>query len=178
MRDAWSRYLGVDVSEKFDHEEINQAVMKSPTLLVPESFVAELGDLVSYLVDAIQPHLGKTCPTVLTDWPQIMTSSTVQSSENNTIAVRSEIFVGGIELADGFPFLIEPQKQRQGFEGQQQSRNLSGKPIVQIDEQYLLALEHGLPDGAGMAMGFDRLVMLLLGQGNIRQVLPFAWDEL
>lgn len=178
VKQAWSRYLGmdgIDGKEGFDFEEIRTAAQQAAHLAVPESFLADFGDLVSYLVDAVSVHLGKTRPTILTDWPQWMTSST---GSVGSIAERSEIFVGGLELADGFPFLTDAQQQRISFAEQQQRRRQSGKPEVVLDERYVLALEQGMPPGAGMAMGFDRLVMLLSGQSQLRQVLPFSWDEL
>ncbi len=94
------------------------------------------------------------------------------------LAERSELYIAGIEIADGFPSLRDPALQRETFARESAKRRAAGKETVDLDERYLVALAEGLPPGAGMALGVDRLVMVLTGARVIRDVLPFAWDEL
>ncbi|MCZ6748835.1 MAG: EF-P lysine aminoacylase GenX, partial [SAR324 cluster bacterium] len=90
---------------------------------------------------------------------------------------RMELLVAGIELANGFAELTDPAEQRRRFERDLAKRRARGLPVPPLDERFLGALAEGMPPAAGMALGFDRLVMLLAGAGSIAEVLPFAWDE-
>jgi lysyl-tRNA synthetase class 2 len=95
-----------------------------------------------------------------------------------TVADRFEIYVDGVELSNGFGELIDPVEQRARFERDQRERSRLEKPVYPLDERFLAALEEGLPPCAGNALGFDRLVMLVLGVPDIRDVVPFAHDRL
>ena len=93
------------------------------------------------------------------------------------LAERSELFIAGMEIADGFPSLVDAALQRALFERELARRREEGKEAVAIDERYLAALDEGIPPGAGMALGIDRLVMVLTGVETIGEVMAFAWDE-
>ena len=95
-----------------------------------------------------------------------------------TFTARSELFIAGIELSDGFPSLTDVHRQRQSFAAQQDQREKRGYPTVSLDEKFLQSLDEGFPKGAGMALGFDRLVMLLTNQTTLSPTLAFGWDEL
>jgi lysyl-tRNA synthetase class II len=88
------------------------------------------------------------------------------------------VIIGGIEIADGFPFLCNYDMQRFFFDRSNTRRKDSKLPLVNYDEKYLGMLKHGLCPGAGMALGIDRLCMLFTNATTIRDVLCFAWDEL
>ena len=106
-----------------------------------------------------------------------MTSSAKMSAHDPEIAERSELYIGGIEVSDGFPFLRDPVLQRAFFAREMARRQEEGKPSVVVDERYVEALEEGIPPGAGMALGMDRLVMVLTGATQISDVQVFGWDE-
>jgi hypothetical protein len=91
------------------------------------------------------------------------------------VAARFELYLNGVELANGFHELADADVQRARFERQLHARAASGQPAVPMDERLLAALEHGLPDCAGVALGFDRLVMLALARARSRRCLPFRW---
>jgi elongation factor P--(R)-beta-lysine ligase len=93
-------------------------------------------------------------------------------------ALRFEAYVGGIELANAFDELIDPTEQRARFADDQRIRAERGKPVYPLDEKLLAALAEGLPPSAGVALGFDRLVMLATGAGTIADVLTFVGTEL
>ncbi|MFA5040071.1 MAG: amino acid--tRNA ligase-related protein [Bdellovibrionales bacterium] len=133
--------------------------------------------LFSLLMDYIQPQLGVSRPVFLTEWPFFQTTSAGADADNPTIACRSELFIGGLEIADGFAGLADPVIQEKLFEDALALREQEGKEAVELDHRYLAAMRHGAPRGAGMAMGFDRLVMLLTDQSEIKNVLAFGWDE-
>ena len=138
----------------------------------------EHGDfLFSLLIDHIQPQLGHEYPVFITDWPLYQTASSARNEDDPTCAARSELFIAGIELSDGFAGLADPILQEQSFAYMLGRREEGGQEAVEIDRRYLDAMRLGAPYGAGMAMGFDRLVMLLTDQPHIRNVLVFNWDE-
>jgi elongation factor P--beta-lysine ligase len=133
--------------------------------------------LFTVLMDHIQPQLGNKCPVFITEWPLYQTASSARDEDDPKCAARSELFIAGIELSDGFAGLADPILQEQAFAYMQRKRNADGQNIVELDQRYLDAMRLGAPYGAGMALGFDRLVMLLTDQPHIRNVLAFNWDE-
>lgn len=107
-----------------------------------------------------------------------MTSSAQLSITDPYAAERSELYIAGIEISDGFPFLRDPRLQRTFFERELKRREAEGKFVVSIDPLYIEAIEEGIPPGAGMALGVDRLVMVLTGAAKLAEVQAFEWDEL
>jgi lysyl-tRNA synthetase class 2 len=93
-------------------------------------------------------------------------------------ADRFEGFFRGIELCNGFGELTDPDEQRNRFERDQEDRRAAGRPVYPIDERFLEALQAGMPESGGNALGVDRLIMLLADEDTIRAVMPFPVDEL
>ena len=91
------------------------------------------------------------------------------------VGQRFELYVDGLELANGYHELTDTAEQRRRFEHDNALRRERGRPERAIDERLLAALEHGLPDCSGVALGLDRLVMLAAGADHIRDVLAFDW---
>jgi elongation factor P--(R)-beta-lysine ligase len=121
----------------------------------------------------IEPQLGKTCPTVITDFPASQAALARKRKDNPQLAERFEVYVQGIELANGFYELNDPIEQRQRFEQDLDKRKKLNLPTYPLDEHFLAALEQGLPDCAGVALGLDRLLMLITGASHIHEVLAF-----
>jgi elongation factor P--beta-lysine ligase len=133
--------------------------------------------LFSLILDHLQHKLGFEKPVFLQEWPKLMTSSADEDATGK-FTQRSELFIAGVELSDGFPSLTDYERQKIGFQAQLDRRKEHGSMKVEIDHKFLNAMKEGFPSGAGMALGFDRLVMVLTDQPNIAQVLAFSWDEL
>jgi lysyl-tRNA synthetase class 2 len=115
---------------------------------------------------------------ILEDWPAPLAALARRKPDDPKTALRFEAYVGGIELANAFDELTDPDEQRSRFVDDQRVRRDRGKPVYPIDEKLLAALGEGLPPSAGIALGFDRLVMLATGASAIQHVLAFAADEL
>ncbi len=143
---------------------------------IQEIWRHDLPFLFSLLMATLQPSLGGERPVFVRDWPAFETSSAHEKA-GDSIAERSELFIAGVELSDGFASLTGHDQQVAGFARQLKRRRAAGMPEVELDHAYLAALQAGLPEGAGMALGFDRLVMVLTGCTDIRQVLAFGWAE-
>jgi lysyl-tRNA synthetase class 2 len=122
-------------------------------------------------LDGIEPHLGHGAPTILYDYPLSMGALARRHPDDPRLAERFEVYVCGLELANAFGELTDAAEQRARFlAGQARKRQLYGQTCP-IDEDFLDALEQGLPDCAGIALGFDRLVMLATGAEDIEEVL-------
>ena len=122
-------------------------------------------------LEHIEPKLGIGAPTVLTDYPISMAALSRPKPDDPRLAERFEIYVCGLELANAFGELTDPAVQRARFRADQALRRRLYGTEVPIDEDFLAALEHGLPECAGIALGFDRLVMLATGAGHVEDVL-------
>lgn len=118
----------------------------------------------------VAPRLGIDGPCFVTDWP-ITQAALARRRENNAdVAARFELFISGVELANGYFELCDPVEQRRRFAADNEAR---GAAAVPVDERLLAALDAGLPECAGVALGFDRLAMLAVGATSIAEVLAF-----
>jgi len=115
---------------------------------------------------------------ILEDWPAPLAALARRKPDDPKTALRFEAYVGGIELANAFDELTDADEQRARFLDDQRVRRERGKAVYPIDEKLLAALAEGLPLSAGIALGFDRLVMLATGAESIDQVLTFTADDL
>jgi len=177
VREALEKYLGMKNVADFALEPLAQSA-KEANVAIPPQFLADKYSTITYLLDRLQSHLGIETPTFLQEWPKYLTTSAPMSKKDPDAAERSELYIGGVEVADGFPFLTDPHLQRELFLEELERRKAEGIPLVSLDDQYLQALEQGLPPGAGMALGLDRLVMALTGKSSLAEVQAFSWDEL
>lgn len=126
--------------------------------------------------EQVQPKLGANRPVIVTEWPASM-ASLAKLNANGT-ADRFEAFYRGVELCNGFGELTDAREQRRRFAQDQVDRRKAGLPVYPIDERFLDALELGMPDSGGNALGFDRLLMLLTGGDSIQSVMAFPTDAL
>jgi lysyl-tRNA synthetase class 2 len=123
------------------------------------------------LLDRIEPRLGLSAPTILYDYPLAQAALARRKPEDPRLAERFEVYVCGLELANAFSELTDAAEQRARFEADQRKKRALYGETYPIDEDFLAALEHGLPVCAGIALGFDRLVMLAAGADHIEDVL-------
>lgn len=130
------------------------------------------------LVERIEPELGRAQPMFLTHYPASMASLARIDPHDRRYADRFEAYVFGIELCNGFGELTDAVEQRARLLSDQATRKTLGKDIYPLDGRFLAALEHGLPDSGGNALGFDRLVMLLLGTARVEDVMAFPASRL
>ncbi len=123
------------------------------------------------MLERIEPMLGAGAPTFLTDYPVSMAALARPKPDDPRLAERFELYVCGVELANAFGELTDPAVQRARFESDMDLQfQLYGRRTP-IDEEFLAALTYGMPDSSGIALGFDRLVMLCAGAGAIEEVL-------
>jgi len=137
----------------------------------------ERDDWMDLLMGAVVgPTLGHDAPLFLEDYPpsQAALARVRALPDGRHVAERFELYVDGLELANGFRELGDAVEQRRRFEQDQAMRHKRGLPIRPIDEHLLSALGHGLPDSAGVALGFDRLVMVAHGLPSLASAMAFS----
>lgn len=125
------------------------------------------------LTHQIEPQLGQHCPTVIIDFPASQAALARKKVTDPTLAERFEVYIQGVELANGFYELTDSIEQRQRFEQEQLKRTMLNQPTYPLDERFLAALAAGLPDCAGVALGLDRLLMLITKASHIQEVIAF-----
>jgi lysyl-tRNA synthetase class 2 len=122
-------------------------------------------------LERIEPYLGIAAPTILYDYPLALAALSRPKPDDPRLCERFELYVCGLELANAFGELTDPAEQRRRFLADQAKKQALYGETYPIDEDFLTALAHGLPDCAGIALGFDRLIMLATGARHIEDVL-------
>lgn len=177
VHEVFKKYLNLEIASDFSLTSMQKETKKAD-LKIPDNFLDDRGLLFSWLIDMAQKNLGNRVPTWVYNWPIFQTSMAEPVVNNLALADRSELYIAGLEIANGFTTVCDANKQRGLFTEQQEERKKQGKKPVAIDDKYLNDLERGQLKAAGIALGMDRLVMILTNKKNINEVMPFGWDEL
>lgn len=175
MRDAWQRYAGVNLDEYLDIEAMRKLCVEKGYKPRPDEPYEDL--FYRIFLNEIEPHLGKTAPTILHHYPICMAALSRVSPTDSRYAERFEVYVDGLELANCFSELVDPVEQRARLEKDRTDRAKAGKDVFAIDEEFIEALRT-MPPSAGIALGVDRLVQLMAGCKNIDDVLPLPASQL
>lgn len=177
-RDVFLQETGIDYVTTNEQELFSyiqeQQIPFYPTVL--EEGRDALLNLI--LGSKVEPKLGQDELCVLAYYPASQAALARKIwRESEQVAERFEVYYQGIELANGFHELTDAYEQRRRFHESNESRLAHGKESLPADENFLKALEKGLPDCCGVAVGFDRLMMLRQGQKQIKDVLTWGWGE-
>jgi lysyl-tRNA synthetase class 2 len=125
----------------------------------------------------VEPHLGQGRVTIVSEYPASQAAlANVREDDEWPVALRFEVYAAGIELANAFDELTDPVEQRRRHQADRAAREMAGREVPELDERFLGALESGMPPSAGIALGVDRLVALVLGRRRIGDVVAFSED--
>jgi lysyl-tRNA synthetase, class II len=159
----------IDFSQPFQRITMKDAIAKyRGTPVAPDE---EPGRIIELFEEFAEPHLIQ--PTFITDFPKPVSPLSKASPSDPSVAERFEYFVGGLESANGFSELNDPEEQYQRFKDQMLQRERGDEEAMVMDEDYIRALSYGMPPAAGIGVGIDRLVMLLANKHSIRDVILF-----
>ena len=169
LREAILDRTGVDVLAHRDRDELVAAAVERDIRLDP---TATWGKLVDDLLSKhVEPHLEQ--PTFVLDYPKELSPFAKDHRSEPGLVERFECFAAGMEFSNAFTELNDPDEQRARFEQQQRDQAAGDEETQPYDEDYVRALEHGMPPTGGIGVGIDRLVMILTGSTSVREVLLF-----
>jgi lysyl-tRNA synthetase class 2 len=173
--EAFQAFVGVDIMATIDHD-----ANPSVTALAREAARINLrvtdGDtwddlFFRILAERIEPHLGKDRPTFLCDYPIRQAALARPKADNPRLAERFELYVCGLELANAFGELTDAHEQGRRFKADMDLKEQLYCERTPVDDDFIAALRHGMPECAGIALGVDRLIMLAAGATHIDDVL-------
>jgi lysyl-tRNA synthetase class 2 len=182
VADAFARHAGIDLLATVGHDGstdrdgLHAAVSGAGYRTAPDDTWTDLFSRV--MVERIEPNLGSGRATILYEYPICEAALARPSPRDARVAERFELYCCGVELANAFGELTDPDEQRRRFAADMDEKEKIYGERYPIDEDFLAALEH-MPDASGAALGFDRLVMLATGARTVEEVMwvPVAGGE-
>jgi elongation factor P--(R)-beta-lysine ligase len=169
------RGRNINLSGPWQRISVNEAFHSHTQASMNEALERNLFDEI--MVQEIEPNLGLEKPTFIYDYPAQRGALARLKSEDPSVAERFELYMGGLELANGFSELVDSEEQRKRFLIENENRKSNGKPIYPMPDKFLSELKD-MPPSAGIALGVDRLAMVFLDAGTIDEVVAFTPEEL
>lgn len=176
-REAFLQHVGVDPLLS-DAAALAAAVNKHH-VEAPASLSSDDRDgwLDLLLVERVQPNLGRDRPVLLYDFPASQAALSQIRHDDPPVAQRFELYLSGIELANGYQELLDAEELKERNLETNRLRMAEGKPMLPEQSRLLAAMESGMPPAVGVALGFDRLVMLAAGAKTLAEVIAFPFDR-
>jgi len=160
-------YQGNEIDfSRFERLAMRDAILR----YVPDADINEAN-----MLELFETHVEKNLvqPTFILDFPKSVSPLSKASPDNPKLAERFELFISGMEVANGFSELNDPREQYERFVEQMKQRLKGDEEAMELDEDYIRALCYGMPPAAGIGIGIDRLVMLVTDRHSIRDVILF-----
>lgn len=170
-----SRGEEISLAGPWERITVAEAFLRFTPLSAAEALERDLFD--ELMVREIEPRLGMGRPTFIHDYPSSRGALARLKGDDPTVAERFELYIGGVEMANAFSELIDPTEQRARFQQERDARLASGHDAYPMPEKFLAELDR-MPPAAGIALGLDRLVMVLLDASSIDEVVAFTSEDL
>jgi len=158
----WERLTVAEAFARFAGRDLDEAIAA--------------GDFERVLVEEVEPHLGKGRPTVLGEYPLACSGLSRPIPGRPDRVERWELYVAGLELGNACSELTDPAEQAARFAACAELRRREGRPVYPMDEAFMAALRRGMPPASGIAIGLDRLVMVLANRDDVADCIPFPND--
>jgi elongation factor P--(R)-beta-lysine ligase len=165
----------IDLTGPWERISVKEAFHRYVPISLEEALERDLFDEI--MVRDIEPRLGITKPTFVYDYPVQRAALARLKQGDPSVAERFELYIGSVELANGFSELIDAKEQQRRFHCENENRRKLGKLPYPMPEKFLVELDH-MPPSAGIALGVDRLVMVFSNAGTIDEVVAFTPEEL
>ena len=144
----------------------------------PESFTDDRDEWLNFLLsELVEPHLGQDTPCFLYDYPASQAALAKVRPDTPPVAERFELYIRGTEICNGYNELTDPTELRRRIDRENAIRMANAKPALPTSNRLLDAMEHGLPECSGVALGFDRLFLLAENRDDIADVIAFPFDR-
>lgn len=168
MREVWRKYIGVELNDYLTADKLQELVRARGY-----DFQGDVYDDLFFKIflNEIEPKLGMEKPVMIYDYPEQMTSLSRLSKTDRRYAERFELYIGGVELANAYGELTDAIEQKKRLEADREKRKQLGKETWPVDPDFISALESGMPEAGGIALGIDRMVMLFTGANDIDEVI-------
>lgn len=175
-REIFQRHLNIDPFN-IKLSELKKIVLQHINIDI-DAVNPDLDTCLQLLLShCIEPTLGFDAPVFLYNFPPAQAALARISETEPKVGERFELYIQGVEIANGFHELANPHEQKQRFASDQLKRQQLRRFIPSIDERLIAALEHGLPKCAGVAIGIDRLLMFKTNANALQEVMSFAWEN-
>ncbi len=176
VAEAFEKYAGIDLETMLDEKKLLAMGKKKGYSIKGENTWEEM--FYQIMFNEIEPHLGTSKPTFLYEYPVSQAALARKKPGDARFAERFEVFLAGFELGNAFSELTNAKEQRKRCEDDLALRKTLGKTTFGLDEDFIEALESGMPEAGGIAMGVDRIAALFADTPKIQDVLFFPIDEL
>lgn len=172
------RFRGHDIALESPWQDmsVDEAFERfSPGISVDDAVAG--GTFETVLVEHIEPHLGYEVPAVLRNFPLALSGLARRCRGRPDRAERWELYLAGVEIANAYSELNDPVEQASRFEASATLRRAQGREVYPLDAHFMTALQEGMPPAGGIALGVDRLLMVLLNASSMHEVVPFPPEE-
>lgn len=176
VKDAFKIYAGVQYEDFEDLEKFRTIAQKKGYNVDAHTPYEDVFFMI--FMNEVESKLGLDKPVILFDYPAAMAALSKKCLDDPRYAQRFEVYIAGMELCNAFTELNDPVEQRQRLEFERKERQKLGKDDYPVDQSFVSALEFGMPPSGGIALGVDRLIMLLTNTPDIRNILFFPHQDL
>jgi elongation factor P--(R)-beta-lysine ligase len=176
ISNAFEKYAGIKTDELFNREVLLKFAKKKKYHLSNDSSWDDLYNFI--FLTEIEPKLGFGRPTIIFDFPAKFAPLAKTSSSDPRFKERFELYICGVELADAYNELADPKEQERQLKKEMSLRKKAGMTLHPLDDDFINALRSGLPGCSGVALGVDRLVMIMADKTDIGEVMFFSGTEI